>query len=53
MRALFLLLLAAPVLGMHVGTSGVSALPDRFTSKQGFVALERDFPEATFLAAGN
>ncbi len=32
---------------MHVGTSGVSALPDRFTSKQGFVALERDFPEAT------
>ena len=47
MSVAVLLLLAAPVLGMHVGTSGVSALPDRFTSKQGFVALERDFPEAT------
>ena len=34
-----------PVLGMDVGTSGVSALPDRFASKQGFVALERDFPD--------
>ena len=29
---------------MDVGTSGVSALPDRFVSKQGFLALERDFP---------
>jgi RND superfamily putative drug exporter len=29
---------------MDVGTSGVSALPDRFASKQGFVALPRDFP---------
>jgi len=43
----FLLLLAAPVLGMHVGTAGVTTLPDRFTSKQGFVLLARDFPEAT------
>ena len=40
----FLLLLAAPVLGMKVGTSGVTTLPDRFLSKQGFVALEQDFP---------
>ena len=40
----FLLLLAAPVLGMQVGTSGVSTLPDRFISKQGFLALARDFP---------
>jgi RND superfamily putative drug exporter len=39
-----LLVLATPVLGLNVGTSGVSALPDRFASKQGFLALERDFP---------
>jgi RND superfamily putative drug exporter len=42
-----LLLLALPVFRMDVGTSGVSALPDRFASKQGFVALERDFPGTT------
>ncbi|MGI8478426.1 MAG: MMPL family transporter, partial [Gaiellaceae bacterium] len=42
-----LVTLALPILAMNVGTSGVSALPDRFSSKQGFVALERDFPEAT------
>jgi RND superfamily putative drug exporter len=42
-----LLAAAAPVLGMHVGTSGVTALPDRFESKQGFAALHRSFPTAT------
>ena len=42
-----LLLLAAPVFGLNVGTSGVSAMPDRFASKQGFLALERDFPGTT------
>jgi putative drug exporter of the RND superfamily len=42
-----LLVLAAPVLGLNVGTSGVSALPDRFASKQGLLALERDFPGTT------
>jgi RND superfamily putative drug exporter len=42
-----LLLLALPVFGMKIGTSGVSTLPDRFVSKQGFVALERDFPGTT------
>jgi RND superfamily putative drug exporter len=42
-----LLLLAAPVLGISTGTSGVSSLPDRFVSKQGFEALERDFPGTT------
>jgi uncharacterized membrane protein YdfJ with MMPL/SSD domain len=42
-----LLAAAAPILGMHVGTSGVSTLPDRFASKQGFVALQRDFPKMT------
>jgi len=42
-----LVALAVPILGMNIGTSGVSTLPDRFVSKQGFVALERDFPETT------
>jgi uncharacterized membrane protein YdfJ with MMPL/SSD domain len=43
----FLLLLAAPVLGMKIGTSGVTTLPDRFASKQGFVALAETFPGTT------
>jgi len=43
----FLLLLAAPVLGMKVGTNGVTSLPDRFISKQGFLALESSFPGTT------
>jgi uncharacterized membrane protein YdfJ with MMPL/SSD domain len=42
-----LLALAVPVFGLHVGTSGVTALPDRFESKQGYAALQRDFPGAT------
>src|SRR5215468_890870 len=42
-----LLVAASPVAGLHIGTSGVSALPDRFASKQGFAALQRDFPGAT------
>jgi uncharacterized membrane protein YdfJ with MMPL/SSD domain len=42
-----LLALAVPVFRMDVGTSGVSALPDRFVSKQGFLALARDFPGTT------
>jgi len=42
-----LLLLAVPVLGLSTGTSGVSSLPDRFVSKQGFEALERDFAGTT------
>jgi uncharacterized membrane protein YdfJ with MMPL/SSD domain len=42
-----LLALAVPVLGLHVGTSGVTALPDRFESKQGYAALQGDFPSAT------
>jgi RND superfamily putative drug exporter len=42
-----LLVLAAPVLGMQVGTSGATALPDRFESKRGFAALQREFPQAT------
>jgi len=42
-----LVALALPILRMDIGTSGVSSLPDRFVSKQGFLALERDFPETT------
>jgi putative drug exporter of the RND superfamily len=42
-----LLAAASPVFGMRVGTSGVTALPDRFELKQGFAALQRDFPSAT------
>jgi uncharacterized membrane protein YdfJ with MMPL/SSD domain len=43
----FLLLLAAPVLGLKIGTNGVTSLPDRFVSKRGFIALESSFPDAT------
>jgi RND superfamily putative drug exporter len=32
---------------MRVGTSGATALPDRFESKQGFAALRQSFPRAT------
>src|SRR5436190_20252290 len=39
-----LLAAALPVLGLHLGASGVSTLPDRLPSKQGFEALSRDFP---------
>jgi uncharacterized membrane protein YdfJ with MMPL/SSD domain len=42
-----LVALAVPVFRLDVGTSGVSALPDRFQSKQGFLALQRDFPGTT------
>jgi uncharacterized membrane protein YdfJ with MMPL/SSD domain len=40
-----LLALALPVLGLKLGASGVSTLPDRLESKQGFEALTRDFPQ--------
>jgi uncharacterized membrane protein YdfJ with MMPL/SSD domain len=39
-----LLAAAAPVLAIDTGFSGLSTLPDRFPSKQGFEALNRDFP---------
>jgi uncharacterized membrane protein YdfJ with MMPL/SSD domain len=38
---------ALPVFGMNIGTSGVTTLPERFESRQGFAALQRDFPETT------
>jgi putative drug exporter of the RND superfamily len=39
-----LLAAAVPVLSINTGQSGLSTLPDRFPSKQGFDALNRDFP---------
>jgi putative drug exporter of the RND superfamily len=43
------LLLAAtvPVLSLESGTAGISTLPDRFESKQGFLLLNREFPGQT------
>jgi uncharacterized membrane protein YdfJ with MMPL/SSD domain len=41
---LALLALASPVLGLQVGAAGTSSLPDGTVSKQGLLALERDFP---------
>jgi uncharacterized membrane protein YdfJ with MMPL/SSD domain len=38
---------AVPILGLNLGASGVSTLPDRLESKQGFEALTRDFPQAS------
>jgi len=42
-----LLALAIPTIGLKLGASGVSTLPDRLGAKQGFEALERDFPQAS------
>jgi uncharacterized membrane protein YdfJ with MMPL/SSD domain len=42
-----LLAVASPILGMKIGTSGVSALPERFESRQGYTALQQSFPGAT------
>jgi RND superfamily putative drug exporter len=39
-----LLAAALPVLSIETGFSGLSTLPDRFPSKQGFDALTKDFP---------
>jgi putative drug exporter of the RND superfamily len=39
-----LLAAATPVLGLKIGASGASALPDDTVAKQGLLALERDFP---------
>jgi uncharacterized membrane protein YdfJ with MMPL/SSD domain len=41
-----LLAFTIPVLAIDTGFSGLSTLPDRFPSKQGFDALNRDFPGA-------
>jgi putative drug exporter of the RND superfamily len=39
-----LLLATAPLLGLKLGASGPSSLPDDAIGKQGLIALERDFP---------
>jgi uncharacterized membrane protein YdfJ with MMPL/SSD domain len=39
-----LLLATAPLLGLKLGASGPSSLPDESVAKQGLLALERDFP---------
>ena len=42
-----LLAAAVPVLSMDSGTAGISTLPDRFQSKQGFLLLNREVPGQT------
>jgi uncharacterized membrane protein YdfJ with MMPL/SSD domain len=42
-----LLAAASPIFGLSIGTSGVSALPDRFESRQGYAAMQQSFPGAT------
>jgi putative drug exporter of the RND superfamily len=42
-----LLAAALPVLSLESGTAGISTLPDRFESKQGFLLLNREFPGET------
>jgi RND superfamily putative drug exporter len=39
-----LLAAAIPAFGLHIGASGVSTLPDDLAAKQGYDALQRDFP---------
>src|SRR4051794_6652545 len=43
LTAAVLLALASPLLGLKVGSSGSSSLPDSTLAKQGLVALQRDF----------
>ena len=47
LAAAVLVAAATPVFGMHIGQMGVSTMPDRFVAKRGFLALQRDFPQAT------
>ena len=39
-----MVLAAVPALGLHIGQSGVATLPDNLPSKQGYVAVQRYFP---------
>ena len=47
LAASLLIAAAMPVFGMQIGQMGVSTMPDRFVAKRGFLALQRDFPQAT------
>jgi uncharacterized membrane protein YdfJ with MMPL/SSD domain len=42
-----LVAVALPVFGLSVGAAGVSTLPDDLASKQGYLALQRDFGAQT------
>jgi RND superfamily putative drug exporter len=42
-----LIALAVPTIGLNLGASGVSTLPNRLESKQGYDALTSDFPQAS------
>src|SRR5215207_8526706 len=42
-----LLVMAVPVLGLRSGEAGVSTLPDQLAAKQGYVALNAEFPGRT------
>jgi putative drug exporter of the RND superfamily len=46
LAAALLLAAAAPILGLQIGAQGIATLPDSLVSKQGFLALEREFPTA-------
>ena len=35
---------AVPLLGLHIGASGVTTLPSDLPSKRGYLALQREFP---------
>jgi RND superfamily putative drug exporter len=45
--AALMLAAAIPVFGLETGSSGISTLPDRFASKQGFELLNQEFPGQT------
>jgi len=45
--AALLLALAVPAIGLNLGASGVSTLPNRLESKQGYAVLTSDFPQAS------
>src|ERR1700751_1079675 len=40
-----MLALAVPIFGLHIGANGVSTLPSNLPSKQGYVLLQRSFPD--------
>jgi putative drug exporter of the RND superfamily len=42
-----LIALAVPAFGLNLGASGVSTLPNRLESRQGYEALTRDFPKVS------
>jgi RND superfamily putative drug exporter len=43
-----LLAVASPVFALKTGQQGISTLPDRFESKQGYLLLNREFPGQTY-----